>query len=155
MSTPKSQIKIDKNGVTYESNLEACEYYLFELTRGALRDVAKFVRRTFKDNYYSHFQKHTGNAGKAVSAKVWSGKNTQYPRVDIGLKQGKVDGFYAFFQEFGTRNGIPKLGILQHSVQDNIDEIIRIESQYLSALDSGDPESEIDESEDDIEEGDE
>lgn len=154
MPTPKSQIKINKDGVTYESNLDACEYYLFELTRGALRDVAKFVRREFKDRYYSHFEKHTGNAGKAVSAKVWSGKNTQYPRVDLGLKQGKVDGFYAFFQEFGTRNGVPRLGILQRSVEDNIDEIIRIESQYLSGIESS-PEDMIDEEETDIEEGDE
>lgn len=154
MPTPKSQIKIDKNGVTYESNVDACEYYLFELTRGALRDVAKFVRREFKDSYYSHFTKRTGNAGKACSAKVWSGKNTKYPRVDIGLKQGKVDGFYAFFQEFGTSNGIPKLGLLQRAVQDNIDEIIRIESQYLTALETN-PEDEIDEEEMDIEEGDE
>jgi hypothetical protein len=74
--------------------------------------------------------------------------------VDLGLKQGKVDGFYAFFQEFGTRNGVPRLGILQRSVEDNIDEIIRIESQYLSGIESS-PEGMIDEEETDIEEGDE
>ena len=146
MPTPKSQIKIDKNGIIYESNLDACEYYLFELTRGALRDVAKFVRSEFRNNFYSNFRRRSGDAGKAVSYKVLSSKNTKYPRVEVGLKKGKDDGFYAFFQEFGTKNNIPRLGILQRTVQDNVDEIIRIESLYLSALES-DPESLINEEE--------
>lgn len=153
MPTPKSQIKINNNGVTYESNLDACEYYIFELTRAALRDVAKYVRRKFKDSYYSHFDRHSGNAGRALSAKVFSSKSTKYPRVDIGLKTGRVAGFYAFFQEFGTKNGIPKLGLLQRAVHDNIDEIIKIESQYLSGLES-EAESLIDEEEYEIEEDD-
>lgn len=151
MPTPKSQIKIDKNGIKYESNLDACEYYLFELTRGALRDVAKFVKREFRTNYYSHFRRMSGDAGKSVSANVWSSANTKYPRVELGLKAGKDDGFYAYFQEFGTaKNNVPRLGILQHAVQDNVDEIVKIESMYLSAIDSN-PESLIDESETEIE----
>ena len=36
------------------------------------------------------------------------------------------------------------------AVEDNISTIIQIESQYLSAIDSGDPESLIDESETEI-----
>ena len=137
MPAPKSVVKLDKNGVTYTSNVDACEYYMFELNRAALRDVAKFVRKEFKTRYYEHFEKHTGNAGKAVSAKIWSSANTKYPRVDLGLKKGKVDGFYAFFQEFGAKGGqIPKLGILQRAVQDNVAKIVEIESKYLSGLES-------------------
>lgn len=138
MPTPKSQVKIlAKNGkteVTYESNLDAAQYYMYELNRAALRDVGKYVTKLFKTNFYSHFKKHTGDAGKATKYKVISGQKTQYPRVQIGLKTGQVDGFYAYFQEFGTSTGIPRLGLLTHAVQDNVAEIVKIESQYLSGL---------------------
>lgn len=138
MPTPKSQTKtIVKNGkaeVTYESNLDAAQYYLFELNRAALRDVGKFVTKIFRTAYYSHFKKHTGDAGKATKYKVISGAKTTSPRVQIGLKTGQVDGFYAYYQEFGTSTGIPRLGLLTHAVEDNVAEIIKIESQYLSGL---------------------
>ena len=91
------------------------------------------MKRVFKEQYYSVFKKHTGSAGKATSSRVYSGKNTKYPRLEIGLKTGKVDGFYGYFQEFGTSK-TPRLGMLTHAVQDNIAEIVKIESQYLSGL---------------------
>lgn len=138
MPTPKSQIKIlakeGKTEVSYESNLDAAEYYIYELNRAALRDVGKYVAKTFKTAFYSHFKKHTGDAGKATKYKVISGAKTEHPRVQIGLKTGQVDGFYAYFQEFGTSTGIPRLGLLTHAVQDNVAEIVKIESQYLSGL---------------------
>lgn len=135
MGAPKSVAKVKKNGVEYTSNVDAAEYYIFELSRAALRDVGKFVRTKWKENYYSHFQKHSGDAGKAVSSVVLSGKKTKYPRVEIGLKQGKIDGFYAYFQEFGTSK-TPKLGILTDTVESNIATIVEIESKYLSGLES-------------------
>lgn len=135
MGAPKSVVKVKKNGVEYTSNIDAAEYYIFELSRAALRDVGKFVRTKWKENYYSHFQKHSGDAGKAVSSVVLSGKKTKYPRVEIGLKQGKIDGFYAYFQEFGTSK-TPKLGILTDTVESNIATIVEIESKYLSGLES-------------------
>lgn len=133
MSAPKSVVKIDKNGVRYESNLDACQYYIFELTRAALRDVGKYIARTFRTSYYSVFTRRTGNAGRATKYKVYCSKNTKYPRVQIGLKAGKTSGFYAYFQEFGTSKQ-KKLGLLTHAAQDNIAEIVKIESQYLSGL---------------------
>ncbi len=138
MSAPKSvtklKVKDGKVNITYESNLDAAQYYLFELTRAALRDVGKFVTKVFRTAYYQHFQKRTGNAGKATKYKVWAGAKTTAPRVQIGLKTGQVDGFYAYFQEFGTSTGIPRLGLLTHAVEDNVAEIVKIESQYLSGL---------------------
>lgn len=133
MSAPKSVVKISKEGVTYTSDIDAAEYYLFELTRAALRDVGKFLRNEFKRSFYSHFKKHTGKAGKVTSVKVWSAKNTKYPRLQIGLKTGKVDGFYAYFQEFGTSK-TPRLGLLSNAAKDNIAQIVEIESKYLSGL---------------------
>ena len=134
MPTPKSQTKVlvkdGKTEVTYERNFDAAEYYIFELARAALRDVGKFVTKAFRTAYYQHFQKHTGDAGKATKYKVWSGKSTTSPRVQIGLKTGQNDGFYAYFQEFGTSTGIPRLGLLSNTVHDNIPELysMKIES---------------------------
>lgn len=137
MSVPKSVIKINKNGVTYTSSVEKCQYYIFELSRAALRDVGKYVVKTFRQNYYAHFKRHTGDGGKATRYHVISSKSTKYPRVEVGLphshKGKNVTGFYSYFQELGTSK-TPKLGLLSKSVEDNIAEIVKIESQYLSAL---------------------
>lgn len=133
-SVTKLKVKDGKVDITYESNLDAAQYYLFELNRAALRDVGKFVTKLFRTAYYQHFKKRTGNAGKATKYKVWAGAKTTAPRVQIGLKTGQVDGFYAYFQEFGTSTGIPRLGLLTHAVEDNVAEIVKIESQYLSGL---------------------
>ena len=133
MSAPKSVVKIKKDGVEYTSNVDACQYYIHELNRAALRDVAKFVKRQFRDKYYSVFQKHSGDGGKAVNYVVKSSPSTTAPRVEIGLKSGKQDGFYAYFQELGSSKQ-PRLGILQSCVEDNIAQIIEIESKYLSGL---------------------
>lgn len=133
MSVPKSVVKINKNGVQYTSSVDKCSYCIHELTRAALRDVGKFIAKTFRQNYYSHFKRHTGNAGKATKYQVFSSATTTAPRVQIGLKTGKVDGFYGYFQEFGTSKA-RRLGLLQKSAQDNVAEIIKIESQYLSGL---------------------
>lgn len=134
MSVPKSVVKVNKQGVTYTSNVDAAKYYIFELNRAALRDVAKFVKRTFRDSYYDNFDKETGNAGRATSSAVLSNKDTKYPRVEIGLKKTTTKGVYAYEQEFGTST-VPRLGLLTHAVEDNIPKIVEIESKYLSALD--------------------
>ena len=133
MATPKSVIKLKKNGVEYVSNVDKCQYYIFELSRAALRDVARFCVKEFRSSFYAIFQRHSGDAGKSTKYKVYSNKKTKYPRVEIGLKTGQVDGFYGYFQEVGSSKQ-PKLGLLTNVVQSNIPEIIKIESQYLSAL---------------------
>ena len=136
MPAPKS-VKITYKGgktdVTYESNLDATQYYLFELTRAALRDVGKFVCKKFQELYYQHFEKHRNRGGKGAKYSVWASKNTKFPRVQVG--HSNMRGFYGFFQEFGTHDGsVPRLGLLTKSVQDNVDKIVEIESQYLSGL---------------------
>lgn len=141
MPTPKSPVKVlykkGKTEVKYTDKVDASKYYIFELNRGALRDVSKFVLKKFKENFYAKFKKRTGNAGASTSYQVLSSKNTKYPRTEIGLAhshKGKaVKGFYAYFQETGTSKQ-EQQKILGHSVEDNIAEILKIESQYLSAL---------------------
>lgn len=134
MSAPKSVIKIDKNGVKYTSNVDAAQYYIFELSRAALRDVGKFLKKTSQARFYSEFKKRTGRAGQAVAinSKVWSSKNTKYPRLEIGLNTKGLTRWF-FFQEIGTSK-TPKLSILKNTALDNIAEIVKIESQYLSGL---------------------
>ncbi len=142
MSMPPAQAKIKykkgKTEITYESNLDATQYAVFELARAGLRDAAKFLCKKFQEEYYKRFKKRTGKGGRVTKFKVFSNKNTIYPRVDIGLphsSKGKdVEGFYAYFQEFGTSTGIPKLGLLTKTVQNNVATIVKLESQYLSGL---------------------
>lgn len=133
-SVTKLKVKEGAVNVEYTSDVDAAQYYIHELTRAALRDVGKYIARVFKVSYYTHFTKRTGNAGKATKYKVFSSAKTEKPRVQIGLKTGRVPGFYAYFQEFGTSNGMRPLGLLTHAAQDNIAEIVKIESQYLSGL---------------------
>lgn len=159
MSVPKSVIKINKSGVQYVSSCDKAQYYIFELSRAALKDVTRFVKRKFRENYYAHFKRHTGKGPKAVYSKVLSSQNTKYPRVEIGLPhahRGKeVVGFYSFFQELGTSK-TQKLGLLTAAVEGNIPEIIKIESQYLSALeDEAKALTLIDESEEEVDDEDE
>ena len=46
MGLPKSVTKVDKKGnVTYKSNVDQINYTINELTRAALRDVAKMLRK--------------------------------------------------------------------------------------------------------------
>jgi len=145
MALPKSRVRYQKSGITFIDNTEAVEWTMTQLTRAALRDVSIFVRKTFKTSYYSHFNKITGDAGKATKGKIWATDRTLYPRVDIGLKTGKAKGFYAYYQEFGTSakrprgHSTPKLGLLQHSVKDNTTMISSIMAQYLGELDKDNP----------------
>lgn len=133
MGAPKSVTKIKKNGIEYTSSVDQASYYLHELNRAALRDVGRFVTRRFREAFYSHFNRITGNAGRATKYKVISNARTTAPRVQIGITNQKVEGFYAYFQEFGTKHQ-KKLGLLTKTVQENIAEIVKIESQYLSGL---------------------
>ncbi len=137
MSVPKSVTKINKNGVSYTSNVDASQYYIHELSRAALRDVGKFIKKKWREAYYNHFHKITGFGGKATTYKVIASKSTTAPRVQVGLEhshKGKeIEGFYSYFQEFGSSK-TPKLGLLTSTVENNVAQIVEIESKYLSAL---------------------
>lgn len=141
MSTPKSVVKVKKNKdgayIEYTSNVDQIQYYIHELSRAALRDVGKYIRKAWNIAYYNVFHKNTGEGGRATTYQVIASPKTEFPRVRIGLphsyKGKEVKGFYSYFQEFGTSK-TPKLGLLTNTVQNNIAEIVKIESQYLSGL---------------------
>ncbi len=128
MSVPKSVMKINNDGVQYVSSCDRAQYTITELTRAALRDVGKYVCKQFRQSYYSHFHKITGNTGK--NTQYWVRRDKETPYLQVGIKP---KAFYSCFQETGSRK-TPKLALLLHSVTDNVAKIVQIESKYLSAL---------------------
>lgn len=130
MSVPKSVIKIDKGGVKYVSNCDRASYTITELTRAALRDVGKFICRKCNE-------KAQKLPGMKRSRRVRGSKSAfQYwaRKIECDLQVGiKHDTWYGAEQELGT-SGQPKRAILTRTVQENIPEIVKIESRYLSAL---------------------
>lgn len=129
MSLPPSVTKINKDGVEFVSSVDRCSYTMKELCRAALRDVGKFVCKRFRQSYYSHFKRRKGNVGRFTQYWV-KHKYEDYPSLQVGVKP---NAFYGGFQELGSSK-TEKLGLLSSAVQDNIAEIVKIESQYLSAL---------------------
>lgn len=135
---PKSVLKMNKkDGITFKSNVDQVNYTIHELSRAALKDVGKYVVRETKQ----HITKRTGKGAKNI--QYWVRYKQKYPNLQVGIKPG---GFYLGFQELGTK-GQPKIGALYNGVHDNIAMIVKIESQYLSALTLGNGEKMIDESE--------
>lgn len=128
MSVPRSVIKINKNGVKYVSNVDRANYTIRELTRAALRDVGKFICNRFRKSYYSHFRRRKGRVSRYT--QYWVRTRDKMPNLQVGLKPG---GFYGAFQEKGTVK-INGLGLLEKAAKENINEIIKIEAKYLSAM---------------------
>lgn len=122
---PKSVMKINKkDGVTFISSVDFAEYTLHELTRAALKDVGKFVVREARGKV----NKRTGRGAKNI--QHWVRSRQEIPDLQIGIKPA---GFYMGFQELGTSK-TPKVGAIYNSVAENIPMIIKIQSQYLSAM---------------------
>lgn len=118
--------KKKRGNIEFIDNSDRCNYSLDELTRAALRDVGKFVCGKFRKSYYATFKKRSGRIGRFT--QYWVRKKEC--DLQVGLKP---NAFYGGFQELGSSKQ-PRLGLLQKAVQENIAEIVRIESQYLSAL---------------------
>lgn len=126
MGMPPSVIKIKKGEVEYISNVDRVQYTIAELTRAALRDTGKFICNKFRKQYYSLFKRKKGNVGRYT--QYWVRKK------DLDLQVGlKPSAFYGGFQELGSSK-TKKLGLLQKTVSENIDEIRRIQGKYLSAI---------------------
>lgn len=131
MSVPSSVTKVTKDGVEFTSNVDRVNYTMKELCRAALRDVGKFVCKRFRQSYYAAFRRKSGRVGKYAQYFV-KYKREDVPSLEVGLKP---NAFYGGFQEVGSSK-TKKLGLLTSAVEDNIAEIVKIESQYLSSLES-------------------
>lgn len=140
---PKSVIKVKKDGVEYVSNVDRVQYTIAELSRGALRDVAKLLRARIKEATPVQPGPAGGTLRKNVGTWVRRGKDGT-PRLQVGVydrqrakKKGYPYAFHAHLLEFGTvkmsaANG--GRGFIRPPVMDNIDEIQIITGKYLSAI---------------------
>ena len=124
---PRSVTKVTKDGVEFTSNVDRVQYTIQELSRAALRDVAKLIRKRM-------IQKLKLLPGMKKSKRLY--RSTQYwvrkweSDLQIGFKH---DSWYGARSELGT-HGQPARNILRETVFENIDEIRMITGQYLSAI---------------------
>lgn len=143
MAMPKSITKINKDGVKFVSEVDAVQYTITELSKAALRDVAKYLRKQVRDST----TKRTGNLRKSIATWVRINKETGTPELQIGVyskakakEKGLNYAFYARYLEFGTKkqramNG--GSGFLRNKVKSETDMIRKIQAQYLSGIKDG------------------
>lgn len=151
MAPPKSVMKINKDGVTFTESVDRANYFITELTRAAMKDVAKYVLRIVRQNVrgISNQTKKMRYAG--MRYQYWVRKKECDLQLGIeNTAKGADSAWWADQSELGTGNQ-PKRGFLRSAVYDNIDMIRKIEAQYLSGIETED-ESLIDEGENDPEE---
>ena len=151
MAAPKSVMKINKDGVTFTESVDRANYFITELTRAAMKDVAKFILRIVRGNVRGINNQTRKMRYAAMRYQYWVRK--QECDLQLGIEntaKGANTAWWADQAELGTA-GQPTRGFLRAAVYDNIPMIRTIESQSLSAIESED-ESLCDESENDPEE---
>lgn len=127
MALPKSVTKIKKDGIVFTSSVERVQYTIAELIRAAIRDCLKLIRKRM-------IEKLRELPGMKRNKRLY--KSTQYwvrKRENDGIIGFKHDSWYGSRSELGT-NGQPARHILRDTVFENIDDIRRIQAQYLSAV---------------------
>lgn len=140
MAMPKSVTKITKDGVEFTDSVDKAQYTIQELSRAALRDSAKFIRRKMNDEVRKL-------PGMRRARRPYRSHQYWVRRWETDLQVGfKHNTWYGVQQELGTE-GQPARNILRNAVYENIGEIRRIQSQYLSAITTDSGEGLIDESE--------
>lgn len=157
MAMPKSVMKINKDGVKFESKVDQAAYTIEELSRRALYDTAKFIRKQM----IAELKKMPGmrrNRRIYRSAQFWVRRRET--DLQIGFKHGS---WYGALQELGgvgnwaVKKGggivasgsysVPARNILRNAVYPNIAQIREIQAQYLSALSGDGASGMVDESE--------
>jgi len=141
MPMPKSVTKYSKKkGLRFTSNVDRVNYTMEQLTKRALKDVAKYLRSKVKEN----IPKDSGATKRNLGTWVRKDWKTGDLILHIGIysasrsrKKGYPPVFYSHILEFGSSK-MPAVnggrGFLKSTTKDNIDEIVRIESKYLSEL---------------------
>ena len=153
MGRPPSVTKISKNGVTFVESVDRANYLITELTRAAMKDVAKYVLRIVRANVRAISSQTKKMRYAGMRYQYWVRKKECDLQLGIeNTKFGAESAWWADQAELGTA-GQPKRGFLRSAVYDNISTIREIEAQYLSAIeDELNAASMIDENENDPEE---
>ncbi len=128
MPMPKSVTKYsNKNGVTFTSSVDRANYTIQELSRAALKDVAKVIRKKM-------ISKLKELPGMKKNKRIYSSTQYWVRKKETDLQIGfKHDTWYGVLQELGGNNQ-PKRSILRDTVFESIDDIQKIEAQYFSAI---------------------
>lgn len=130
MPMPKSVIKVKKDGIQYISNVDRIQYTIEELTRGALRDIGKFLRILMMRKGRKLRGLRSFKIKRIPNAfQYWVRKRET--NLWIGIK---ANTWYGVDQELGT-NRQPKRGIVKNTTMENLRTIKEIEAKYLSAID--------------------
>ena len=127
MAVPRSVTRITRDGVSFKSNIDRTKYLLKELQRAALRDTAKLIRKKM----IVKLRKLPGmKRNKRVynSTQYWVRK--QETDLQIGFKHNT---WYGALSELGQK-GQPARHILRGTVMENIEDIRRVQGQYLSSI---------------------
>lgn len=143
MSIPKSVTKVSKNGVTFISNVDQVNYSMNELTKAALRDVARYVGKEARIKV----PVRTGTLKKNIGTWVRYDSTTKQLKLQLGTytaakarDKNITPAYHAHLVQFGhtTKSGklVKGTDFLSAPVLENIATIVEIESQYLSALTS-------------------
>lgn len=129
MSLPKSVVKIKKDGIEFTSNVDRVKFTINELSRAALRDTAKFIRKRM-------IEKLRQLPGMKRSKRIYNSTQYWVRKQETDLQIGfKHDTWYGVLQELGGKNQ-PKRSILRDTTFENIDEIRRIQGAYLSVIEN-------------------
>lgn len=136
MSAPKSVVKIRGTHVTYTSSVDFACYNIYELSRAAMRDVGKFLANSMR----AGLRKMPGSRQDAEVKSYTAGHITfKVPYDPNGLPHVEVgnlpDSWYTQEHEFGSSRK-PSFSVLRKAAFDNVATIVKIESQYLSAMSS-------------------
>lgn len=151
MAAPKSVMKINKNGVTFTESVDRANYFITELTRAAMKDVARYVLRIVRGKVRGINNQTRKMRYAPMRYQYWVRKKECDLQLGVeNTARGANTAWWADQAELGTASQ-PRRGFLTSTVYDNIDMIRKIEAQYLSAIETED-ESMIDESENDPEE---
>lgn len=146
MPIPKSITRINKKGIQYIDNVDRVQYTIDELSRAALRDVAKFLRREIKENIPIRSGVLKENIATRIKKKEKQLEVGIYKR-KVAIKKGKKAARHSHLVQYGTkqrtskktgstRGQMPAIKFLDTTAYKNIDKIREIESKYLSAIEN-------------------
>lgn len=127
MPMPRSVVRVRRNGITYVSNVDRAQYTLRELMRGALRDIAKLLRKRM-------IEKAKKMPGMKRNKRIYNSFQYWNRRIEADLQIGvKHDAWYSTQQELGTRNQ-PRRSIVRSTTYENILEIRKIAGKYIKSI---------------------
>jgi len=129
MAMPKSQMKINKNGIRYMSNVNRASFTIKQLSRAALKDCSKALLYMMKAEAKKSPSLKKISKGKRFKGifQYWLPKTGE---LILGIKAGT---WYAADAEVGNKRQ-PQRGILKNTVLSNIDFIRKMQGRYLSQI---------------------